>query len=88
MNRWFPTPEQEEQDIRQENQIEAYEKETAGRWLKEPYMGVFMKWLKTKRRESDPQPGVHADMIYQTGLRDGFQKVRDYIEDLEEKIHG
>ena len=85
-SRWFPTAQEEADEIARERQAAAFQSERISEFLKVGFMEDFKKWLSTTRRRVEPRPGDPQDMLYNTGVRDGVQLVLDQLEELEQML--
>lgn len=86
MERWFPSPEQQAEELAAERDRIGFEIERAREFLKVPYMADFVKWLTEERRRVEPTVGQPEEMVYRTGVRDGVQLVIDRLDELERAL--
>ena len=85
LKRWFPSEAEQAEEERAFAQQAAMEREAIKQFLEVPYMAKFREWLKVTRRANEPTVAEPSDMIYRTGLRDGFRAIEQELEALEKK---
>ena len=72
-----------EDDEQQTDEAAALDRGRIGEFLRAGYMADFKAFLDKTAETASPAPGAHADMLYQSGVRDGVKLVLQELDRLE-----
>ena len=78
----------EEQQVEDRERQELVDESTADQadWFEHPYTPKFIAALDKLVERYEPQPGAHADMLYNAGTRNGLLMIRQHIRGIEQAI--